>query len=157
MWHFPTLISVCQEHTAEVTHSNEGYFWYPILDELKAQEALRKRGRFVCVCVGGGGILNRVQYTHFIQLLVTELSLEFCLSSSPSAVCWNLTNLNTTLNGTCKPPSQFENRTQHQMTIPIGEVGWKTIQLTVYNDVSFQVLSQNYYVYDEGQCIHKMF
>ena len=110
----------------------------------------------MCV-LGGGGILNRVQYTHFIHLLVTELSLEFCLSSSPSAVCWNVTNLNTTLNGTCKPPSQFENRTQHQVTIPIGEVGWKTVQLTVYNDVSFQVLSQNYYVYDEGQCIHKMF
>ena len=80
----------------------------------------------------------------------------FLLSSSPSAVCWNVTNLNVTLNQTCKPPNQFENRTQHQVTVSIGQTGWKTVQFVVYNDVSFQVLSQNYYIYDEGQYVTVM-
>lgn len=86
-----------------------------------------------------------------------EPSKRYSLSSSPSAVCWNVTNLNTTLNETCKPPSQFENRTQHQVTVTFGQVGWKTVQLTVYNDVSFEALSRNYYVYEKGQFIHNIF
>ncbi|KAK7111208.1 hypothetical protein V1264_010880 [Littorina saxatilis] len=72
-----------------------------------------------------------------------------CNGSSPSAVCWNVTGLNMTLNETCKPPSQFLNTTQHQVSVSIGQTGWSTVQLAVFNDISVHVLSQlNYYVYD---------
>ncbi|KAL8618769.1 hypothetical protein ACOMHN_000197 [Nucella lapillus] len=71
-----------------------------------------------------------------------------CMGSFPSAVCWNVTRQNSTLNNTCKPGGQFANTTQHNVTVTIGNTGWNTVHLAVYNDISFQVLSQNYYVYD---------
>lgn len=71
-----------------------------------------------------------------------------CAGSFPSAVCWNVTQQNSTLNETCKPGGQFANTTQHNVTLTVGKTGWNTVHLAVYNDVSFQVMSQNYYVYD---------
>ncbi|XP_076452784.1 uncharacterized protein LOC143288311 [Babylonia areolata] len=71
-----------------------------------------------------------------------------CSGSSPSAVCWNVTTHNSTLNETCRPGGQFTNSTEHRVAVTMGSTGWNTLQIAVYNDISFQVMSQNYYVYD---------
>ncbi|KAK7507326.1 hypothetical protein BaRGS_00001261 [Batillaria attramentaria] len=76
-----------------------------------------------------------------------------CISgSSPSAVCWNVTEGkpgNDTLNSTCQPAdSDFQNTTFHQVSVSLGQTGWQTVHLAIYNDVSYYTFLQTFYVYD---------
>ena len=73
-----------------------------------------------------------------------------CLPSAPSAACWNVTKKDEKLNTTCTPSHHFHNTTQHQVSVPASEVGWYNVHMAIYNDISFQVMAQDFYVYNPG-------
>lgn len=77
------------------------------------------------------------------------LNVTCASGSAPTAVCWNVTSLNATFNSTCSP-SEFENKTEHQVSVSLGTVGWQTVHVAIYNDVGYFNFTHNFYIYDAG-------
>ncbi|XP_046382185.1 uncharacterized protein LOC124153088 [Haliotis rufescens] len=73
-----------------------------------------------------------------------------CNGSYPTSVCWNVTALNTSepSSPTC-PPAEFLSTCNHQVSIKLTNLGWSTVQFTVYNDVSYMSSSFNVYAFNQ--------
>ncbi|XP_013068625.2 uncharacterized protein LOC106056432 isoform X1 [Biomphalaria glabrata] len=72
-----------------------------------------------------------------------------CLGSSPSAVCFNITAVNSSVpsSNVCSP-QVFLNTLNHLETIHLFNVSWIDVHVFIYNDVSRIHLVETFYIYD---------